>query len=348
MAPNHLYCFLFCLSCLNSVVVFSDHNRELISNSISSTMKLAQHDNMNPTTTPAVTVPSINPGVANTNQPASPMNNPIVTTPILVPSTNPGSPPTVPTGNPVAVPSTTPPTNPPMPPVGTIPITPPINPLPPPAIGSPSGAGQWCVAKAGVPETALQAGIDYACGIADCSAIQVSGSCYNPNTRQNHASYAFNSYYHKNPSPLSCDFKGAAALTNTNPSVGSCIYPSLATAASGGGTPPPAPTSGGTPPFSAGGAPPATGGIPTTGVTPAVGGTAPAIGGTPSSGSMPTLMPPPFSLNSSIPGASGPTGFGTGIDPPSANNSVATVLQPLCAYIVLASCLLTGVLMVDA
>ncbi|KAK9139077.1 hypothetical protein Scep_008758 [Stephania cephalantha] len=286
--PNLLYCFLFCLSCLNSVVVCSDHNRELISNPISSAMKLiTQHDNMNPMpTTPTVTVPSINPGVANTNQPASPMNNPIVTTPILVPSTNPGSPPTVPAGNPVAVPSTTPPTNPPMPPVGTIPIAPPnttptttTNPLPPPAIGSPSGAGQWCVAKAGVPETALQAGIDYACGIADCSAIQLSGSCYNPNTRQNHASYAFNSYYHKNPSPGSCDFKGAAALTNTNPSAGACIYPSLATAASGGsGTPPPA-TSGGTPPFSAVGAPPATGGIPTTGVTPAVGGTAPAIGG---------------------------------------------------------------------
>jgi hypothetical protein len=66
----------------------------------------------------------------------------------------------------------------------------------------------------------LQNGIDYACGIggADCSAIQPMGSCYNPNTVQAHASYAFNSYFQRNPSPASCDFGGAGMLVNVNPS----------------------------------------------------------------------------------------------------------------------------------
>ncbi|WOG86680.1 hypothetical protein DCAR_0205897 [Daucus carota subsp. sativus] len=104
-----------------------------------------------------------------------------------------------------------------------------------------SSSGQsWCVAKSGAPQTTLQSALDYACGtgVADCSVIQQSGSCYNPNTLQNHASYAFNSYYQKKPAQTSCDFGGAATLTNTNPSAGSCIYPS----SSSSGSPPAAPT----------------------------------------------------------------------------------------------------------
>jgi hypothetical protein len=83
-----------------------------------------------------------------------------------------------------------------------------------------AGAGTWCVAKTGVMEAALQAGMDYACGMggADCSALQPMGSCYNPNTMQAHASYAFNSYFQRNPSPTSCDFGGAGMLVATNPS----------------------------------------------------------------------------------------------------------------------------------
>jgi hypothetical protein len=66
----------------------------------------------------------------------------------------------------------------------------------------------------------LQVAIDYACGYGgtDCSALQPGGSCYNPNTIRDHASYAFNSYYQKNPVPTSCVFGGTAQLTTTDPS----------------------------------------------------------------------------------------------------------------------------------
>ncbi|CAN1150257.1 Glucan endo-1,3-beta-glucosidase 1 [Linum perenne] len=107
---------------------------------------------------------------------------------------------------------------------GTIPTTPP-SPIPA-STGSPttpstgSGGGQWCIASSSASETALQVALDYACGYggADCSAIQSGSSCYNPNTVRDHASYAFNAYYQKNPAPTSCAFGGAAQLTSTDPS----------------------------------------------------------------------------------------------------------------------------------
>ncbi|ONM40009.1 hypothetical protein ZEAMMB73_Zm00001d044133 [Zea mays] len=112
------------------------------------------------------------------------------------------------------------------------------------AAGSGGGGGTWCVASQSASPTALQVALDYACGYgADCSAIQQGGSCFNPDTVHDHASYAFNSYYQKNPAPTSCDFGGTATITNTDPSSGSCQYPS----SSGGGgaqnmVPPPSPT----------------------------------------------------------------------------------------------------------
>ncbi|CAA0814973.1 Carbohydrate-binding X8 domain superfamily protein [Striga hermonthica] len=99
----------------------------------------------------------------------------------------------------------------------------------PPASTSTSNPARWCVAKSGVGQTALQAALDYACGQgrADCGPIQPSGTCFSPNTLQNHASYAFNSYYQKSSGQGSsaCDFSGAATFTTTNPSTGSCNYP---------------------------------------------------------------------------------------------------------------------------
>eukprot|EP00253_Pinus_taeda_P016209 PITA_16209 len=61
--------------------------------------------------------------------------------------------------------------------------------------------------------------------MADCSAIQAGQSCYTLDTITDHASYAFDSYYHKmNMVPGSCDFNGVGTITNTDPSHGSCIF----------------------------------------------------------------------------------------------------------------------------
>ncbi|XP_027191190.1 PLASMODESMATA CALLOSE-BINDING PROTEIN 1-like [Cicer arietinum] len=86
--------------------------------------------------------------------------------------------------------------------------------------------GQWCVAKEGIPDVFLRLGIDYACGdgAVDCSAIILGGSCFTPANLRDHASYAFNSYYHAHPSPSNCVFGGISTLTNTDPSNGNCHY----------------------------------------------------------------------------------------------------------------------------
>ncbi|KAK9047659.1 hypothetical protein V6N11_053498 [Hibiscus sabdariffa] len=142
--------------------------------------------------------------------------DPLIPTTLLdnVPIVNPTTPGTTP--NPTS-PSTEPITNP------TTPITTPTTQTPIP--GTSSG-GSWCVANQGASPTALQVALDYACGYggADCSAIQTGGSCYEPNTVQDHASYAFNDYYQKHPAPTSCVFGGTAQLTTTDPSKGDCHY----------------------------------------------------------------------------------------------------------------------------
>ena len=79
----------------------------------------------------------------------------------------------------------------------------------------------WCVASGEAGKEKLQAGLDYACGEggADCRPIQPSATCYNPNTLQAHASYAFNSYYQKNARKIgTCYFGGAAYVVTQPPS----------------------------------------------------------------------------------------------------------------------------------
>ncbi|EPS62842.1 hypothetical protein M569_11948, partial [Genlisea aurea] len=86
----------------------------------------------------------------------------------------------------------------------------------------------WCVASPEASPTALQVALDYACGYggADCSAIQPGGTCFDPNTVRDHASYAFNDYYQKNPTAMSCTFGGTAQLVKNDPSSGNCRYAS--------------------------------------------------------------------------------------------------------------------------
>ncbi|KAJ1292873.1 hypothetical protein BS78_01G023600 [Paspalum vaginatum] len=243
----------------------------------------------NPVTSPMspgfVTVPSTNPGsgfATNPNLPplypeptSTPVTMPDPTTmpppfanPVAAPTT-PGSVtnPAAPVTNPATTPVTNPATTYPYPQQGagaggmpTAPVYQPPATMPGGTVqpAAPTTAGQtWCVAKTGLTDLALQNGIDYACGIggADCSAIQPMGTCYNPNTMQAHASYAFNSYYQRNPSPASCDFGGAGMLVNVNPSSGTCMYQ----------------TSAGSSGFGAGYTPGATGTVPT-GYTPGMSG----------------------------------------------------------------------------
>lgn len=132
-------------------------------------------------------------------------SNQLDTIPIVNPTT-PGG--TTPTQTPIV--------NPTSPPAQTIPTGPTITPTTP----TTTGGGSWCIASPSASPTALQVALDYACGYggADCSAIQSGGGCFEPNTMRDHASYAFNDYYQKNPAPTSCVFGGTAQLTSTDPS----------------------------------------------------------------------------------------------------------------------------------
>ncbi|KAG5560656.1 hypothetical protein RHGRI_003851 [Rhododendron griersonianum] len=98
-------------------------------------------------------------------------------------------------------------------------------------------AATWCVARSDASQAALQTALDYACDAgADCSPVRPSGPCHLPNTVQSHASYAFNSYYQrKGSAPDSCDFGGTATASKTDPSYGSCVYPSSPSTAGGTG-----------------------------------------------------------------------------------------------------------------
>ncbi|OAY55352.1 PLASMODESMATA CALLOSE-BINDING PROTEIN 3 [Manihot esculenta] len=102
----------------------------------------------------------------------------------------------------------------------------------------PTAEGNWCVARSDASNQALQTAIDYACSAgADCIPIQSNGLCFLPNTIQAHASYAFNSYFQRKAmAPGSCDFSGTATVAKTDPSYGSCVYPSSPSTAGGATT----------------------------------------------------------------------------------------------------------------
>ncbi|KAM7263077.1 hypothetical protein ACFE04_000760 [Oxalis oulophora] len=85
----------------------------------------------------------------------------------------------------------------------------------------------FCVAKDGVDQKLLQAGLDWACGPGkvDCKPMLQGQPCYEPDNVIAHSTYAFNAYYQQmSKSPGTCDFKGVAAVTTTDPSHGSCKF----------------------------------------------------------------------------------------------------------------------------
>ncbi|XP_062189110.1 glucan endo-1,3-beta-glucosidase 4-like isoform X2 [Phragmites australis] len=99
-------------------------------------------------------------------------------------------------------------------------------------------SGVFCVALQGADPTALQAGLNWACGQghADCTAIQPGGPCYKPNNLPALASYAYNDYYQKNANTgATCSFNGTATTTTTDPSSGQCVF--SGSSAAGGTTP---------------------------------------------------------------------------------------------------------------
>lgn len=99
--------------------------------------------------------------------------------------------------------------------------------------GSDGGAVKqelWCVAKNNAEDAALQTALDWACGAggADCGPIQNGGPCYDVNSVQNTASYAFNDYFLKHGlTDDSCSFNNNAAVTSLNPSEFVFVYLSM-------------------------------------------------------------------------------------------------------------------------
>ncbi|KAH0784593.1 hypothetical protein KY290_004191 [Solanum tuberosum] len=284
---------------------------------------------VNPVTTPSnmppdnsaptvVTVPSTNPNLGIPNFGSIPPAAPS-TTPVTDPNPNPP----VPLTNPVTTPSTSTPVSNPVTtnpnPVGGVPATTPVT--PPSTTNAPATGGQsWCIAKNGAGDTSLQSALDYACGMgADCSAIQQGGSCYNPNSLEGHASYAFNSYFQKNPAQTSCDFGGAAMITNSNPSSGSCVFP-----ASGSSSSSPATT---TTPMS--GTP-----VPTTSSS--------------TGAAIPGLAPPTVTNGNDSGFGMMPSGIGDSIPPTTTTSlSMSNELQPLVGCIVLVASIATSKLVLE-
>ncbi|KAJ6355647.1 hypothetical protein OIU77_006101 [Salix suchowensis] len=85
----------------------------------------------------------------------------------------------------------------------------------------------WCIASSNASQLDLQNAIDWACGSGnvDCSAIQPSQPCFEPDTLVSHASYAFNSYYQQNgATDVACSFGGTGVKVDKDPSYDNCMY----------------------------------------------------------------------------------------------------------------------------
>ncbi|KAI4350779.1 hypothetical protein L6164_005195 [Bauhinia variegata] len=90
-----------------------------------------------------------------------------------------------------------------------------------------SNGTTWCIASTKASQIDLQNAIDWACGPGnvDCTAIQPSQPCFQPDNLASHASYAFNSYYQQNgASDIACSFGGTGVKVDRDPSYDNCIY----------------------------------------------------------------------------------------------------------------------------
>ncbi|KAJ7973765.1 putative Glucan endo-1,3-beta-glucosidase [Quillaja saponaria] len=90
-----------------------------------------------------------------------------------------------------------------------------------------SNGTTWCIASNKASEIDLQNALDWACGSGnvDCTAIQPSQPCFEPDNLASHASYAFNSYYQQNgATDVACSFGGTGVKVDKDPSYDKCIY----------------------------------------------------------------------------------------------------------------------------
>ncbi|XP_039032643.1 glucan endo-1,3-beta-glucosidase 13-like isoform X2 [Hibiscus syriacus] len=93
--------------------------------------------------------------------------------------------------------------------------------------GTSSNGTTWCIASSKASESELQNAVDWACdpGNVDCSAIQPSQPCFEPDNLVSHASFAFNSYYQQNgATDVACSFGGNGIKVDKDPSYDNCVY----------------------------------------------------------------------------------------------------------------------------
>lgn len=93
--------------------------------------------------------------------------------------------------------------------------------------GTNSTGTSWCIASSNATEADLENALNWACGQGnvDCTAIQPSQPCYEPDTLVSHASYAFNGYYQQNgATDVACSFGGAGVKVTEDPSYDKCLY----------------------------------------------------------------------------------------------------------------------------
>ncbi|XP_071688520.1 glucan endo-1,3-beta-glucosidase-like [Rutidosis leptorrhynchoides] len=80
---------------------------------------------------------------------------------------------------------------------------------------------RWCVAQFNAREDVLVAFIEEKCTFLYCKPIMPGGSCYQPTTLINHASYVIDVNY---KATGECDLN-IAQFALTDPSFGRCRYP---------------------------------------------------------------------------------------------------------------------------